>query len=595
MPLFFYKFFIFFINYNSMYIYLYLGLVMGKTSKSFNQYIEEHDLLKNANKLAHRYMSVLKRREKGKTMYNHVFEVAKHVYDAGVLNVDIIAAAFLHDIVEDSEKSMEKDISLKIPITVEYLKKEFNSTVANIVENLSNISSQKLEKDYRKKLNIDKGDNFKYQLKRMNYVKGFMKHLLEAVKLNILESLFLIKFFDRFHNMQTLQYHGNPHKQNMIAKETLDIYIPLFYMVKQIPVEYIYTMESVAFHYMYPDIYDHRLRYIEQNEEKFQKEFDFLKEYITKNYKNLDIIAKKRSFYRLHLTKSNFAGVNYAIYEIIIISKEPGYEEYDKLPPLESESIKKDTEKRLYNIMVDLIHLSLKGSKRSNRHYLIQNDAFKYSLNFHYAQAYLRPLPAMRINLYSNKNKLMFQLNLTTSNKFKAYNKRRDIKDWVKDLKSVEEHLVSKKSTKETYEKIRMDFLKPVTLYTPKGDYYHLPANATLRDFAFRIHSKLGIIGDYALVNQVEEVDLNKKVAGYHGNIIEIVTQREEKEFEKINFSKIYSEIELASSERKTDDFVKKYLKENFGEEMSSKKMTKLITMFKKEFEKKFTRRDTRY
>jgi len=563
---------------------------MGQTSKSFNFYIEEHDLLKKANKLAHRYMSVLKRREKGKTMYNHVFEVAKHVYDAGVLDVDIIAAAFLHDIVEDCEKSMEKSADLKILITVKYLKKEFNSTIANIVDNLSNISSQKLEKDIRKKLKLNKSDNLEYELKRMNYVKGFMKHLLEAEKLNILESLFLIKFFDRFHNMQTLQYHGNPHKQNMIAKETLDIYIPLFYMVKQIPINYIYEMESIAFHYMYPDIYDHRLRYIEQNEDKFKKEFEFLKKYIYENYENINIVSKKRSFYRLHLTKSNFVGVNYAIYEIIIISKEPSLEEYNNLSESEVNKIKRETEKRLYNIMVDLIYLPLKGSKRSNKHYLIQNDAFKYSLNFPNAQAYLRPLPAMRINLYSNKNKMMFQLNLTTSNKFNTYSLRRDIKTWVKDLKSVEENLVIKKSTKDTYEKLRMDFLKPVTLYTPKGDYFHLPSNATLRDFAFRIHSNLGITGEYALVNQVEEVDLNKKVVEYHGNIIEIVTSEEEKKFKDINFSKIYAEIEMASSEKRTDDFLKKYLRENFGENMSSEKMNRLISLFKNEFEKKFTK-----
>jgi GTP pyrophosphokinase len=568
---------------------------MGKTSNSFNNFIEDNEILKEANKLAHQYMSVLKRREKGKTMYHHVFDVAKNVYDAGVIDTDIIAAAFLHDIVEDSEKSLEKSPDLKIPITVEYLKKHFNNNIAHIVENLSNISSQKLEKDYIEKFNLNQNDNVKYQLKRMNYVKAFMKHLLEAVKLNILESLFLIKFFDRYHNMQTLQYHGNAHKQNTIAKETLDIYIPLFYMVHQIPIDYIYDMERIAFHYMYPDIYDNRLRYIEQTKESFQQEYEFLKNYVNDNYENIEVISKERSFYRLHLTKSNFSGINYAINEIIIISKEPSYEEYDKLPIEQSEKIKLDAEKRLYNIMVDLIHLPLKGSKRSNRHYLLQNDAFKYSLNFHYAQAYLRPLPAMRLNLYSNSNKIMFQLNLTTSNKFNAYNERRDIKTWVKDLKEVQEHLVLGSSTKVTYEKLRMDFLKPVTLYTPKGDYYHLPTNATLRDLAFRIHTDLGIRGEYALVNQVEEVKLNKKVAEYHGNIMEIVISEKKKDFEDINFSKIYSEIELASSGKKIDEFVKKYLKENFGENMSSEKLTKLIKIFKKEIEKKYTRRPKRY
>ena len=534
---------------------------MGKTSESFNRFIDENELLDRANKLAHRYMSVLKRREKGKTMYHHVFEVAKYIYDAGIRDVDIIAAAFLHDIVEDSEKSLEKDPNLKYPITVEYLKKNFNTTIAHIVENLSNISSKKLEKNYRKKLNPNKDDVIKYQLKRMNYVKGFMKHLLEAVKFNILESLFLIKFFDRYHNMQTLQYHGDPKKQNMIAKETLDIYIPLFYMVKQIPLEYIHDMERIAFQYMYPDIYENRLRYLAQNGEKFQNEFKFLKDFILKKCEKVEILAQERSFYRLHLTKSNFYGVNYAINEIIIISDEPTLEEYEKLSPDEAEKMRLDTEKRLYNIMVDLIHLPLKGSKRSNRHYSIQSDAFKYSLNFHYAQAYLRPLPAMRINLYSNKNKIMFQLNLTTKNKYITYNKRRDIKNWIKELKMVEDNLVKNGATEVTYEKLRMDFLKPVTLYTPKGDYYHLPSNATIRDFAFKIHTELGIRGEYALINQVEEVDLNEKVVNYHGNIIEIVVPEKNKSFEELNFSKVYSELELASSEKKVDDFVKKYLK----------------------------------
>ena len=107
----------------------------------------------------------------------------------------------------------------------------------------------------------------------------------------------------------------------------------------------------------------------------------------------------------------------------------------------------------------------------------------------------------------------------------------------MKDLKDVQENLVANSSTEGTYEKLRMDFLKPVTLYTPKGDYYHLPSNATLRDFAFRIHTDLGVNGAYALINQVEEIDLNKKVTEYHGNIIEIVLSNEKEHFEDINFT----------------------------------------------------------
>ncbi len=567
---------------------------MGETSNLLNKFIEDNELLRKANELAYRYMSVIKRQEAGKTMYNHVFDVAKNVFEIGIKDVEIIAAALLHDIIEDSEKSIKKDPSLKEPITKEYLRVNFGKNVADIVENLSNISSEKLEKQYN---DLKSSDEEKYILKRMNYVKDFMKHLLAAVRLNILENLFLIKFFDRFHNMQTLQYHGNVYKQEMIAKETFDIYIPLFYMVQSIPLEYVHKMEDIAFEYMYPEIFQNRKKYIAENEDKIKKEVEFLQSYINQStYKNtMTVFYQARNPYRLHLTKTNFSGINYAIYDIIIASAECKEDEEQKQSIENDSELKLIAEKRLYNFMVDLIHLPLLESKKKfARHYLIQNDSFKYSLNFHYSQAYLRPLPAMRINLYSNKNNVMFQLNLTTSNKLKEFERRRDIKEWVKTLKAVEANIVDSTDLEDAYEKLKVDFLKPVTLYTPKGDYIHIPHNATLRDFAFKIHTELGIKGSYALINQIEYVSLNESVKTLHGNIIEVITD-ETLTFDTINLSTLYAEVTLASSENKIDEYIKKHLKEKFGNNLSEEQLRNLSNMFKKEVEKKFIKRQTRY
>lgn len=558
---------------------------MGKASESFNQFIDQHELVQKANQLAYRYMSVLKRHEIGKTMYNHVFDVAMFVYEAGIRNPEVVAAAFLHDIIEDSVKSVEKSPALKILITKDYLKKQFGKNVAEIVENLTNISSEKLQKQYAPKDSKKK----KYDLKRMNYVKGFMQHLLAAVQHDILEHLFLIKFFDRFHNMQTLQYHGDPHKQMMIAKETLDIYIPLFYMVQAIPTDNISKMEQISFQYMYSDIYSNRIRYIEKNNTRINAEVSFIENFITdKSYKNkFEVSYQLRTPYRLHLTKSNFSGVNYAIYEITIVSDEPDPEEYALMDEETATQNRLITEKRLYDLMVDLIHHPMEEDQKFHRHYLIQNDAFKYNLNFHYSQAYMRPLPAMRITLYSNRNNIMFQLNLTTKNKLGAYRKRRNIKDWILSLQKVEEHIVHRQDTRDVYEKLRMDFLKPVTLYTPEGKCIYLPQTATLRDFAFKIHTDLGIKGTSALVNQIEAFDLNHSVKSFHGNIIEILANQEIS-FEEINFSQIYSEITVAISEKKANDYIKKALKEQFGKELSPERLKRLIYIFKKEVEKNF-------
>ncbi len=557
---------------------------MGQTSQQFNNYINENELLKKANQLAYRYMSVLKRKEAGKTMYNHVYDVTKQIFELGVTDIEILSAALLHDIVEDCVKSMQKDETLTEPITKDYLKIHFGKKVSDIVENLSNISSENIAKRYKEL----KNDQEKYVYKRMNYVKDFMKHLLAATKLNILENLFLIKFFDRYHNMQTLHYHGSEYQQYTIAKETFDIYIPLFYMVQSIPLEYVYEMESIAFQFMYPEIHKNRELYIKENDYKINKEVESIKSFLkTKSYGDkVTVIPKARTPYRLHLTKTNFSGVNYAIYDIIVVADEPTEEEYQAMTKEESIKIKLDTEKRLYELMVDLIHQPLVDNKKKfSRHYLIQNDAFKYSLNFHYSQAYIRPLPAMRINLFSNKNNIMFQLNLTTKNKLSEYEKRRNIRDWIKTLKSVEENIITESQTVGSYERLRVDFLKPVTLYTPKGDYFHLPANATLRDFAFRIHTHLGINASYALVNQVERFSLSEPVKPFHGNIIQIESE-EKRKFEKINFSKIYQEITLASSEKKVDEYLKKHLKEKFGASLSEEQLFELAKIFQDEIKK---------
>ncbi|MBN2693674.1 bifunctional (p)ppGpp synthetase/guanosine-3',5'-bis(diphosphate) 3'-pyrophosphohydrolase [bacterium] len=563
---------------------------MGQTSQQLNNYINDNELLKKANQLAYRYMSVLKRKEAGKTMYNHVYDVTKQIFEIGVTDVEILAAALLHDIVEDSVKSMQKDESLTEPITKDYLKIHFGKKVSDIVENLSNISSENIAKRYKE----FKNDQDKYVYKRMNYVKDFMKHLLAATKLNILENLFLIKFFDRFHNMQTLHYHGSEYQQHTIAKETFDIYIPLFYMVQSIPLEYVYEMESIAFQFMYPEIHKNRELYIKENGHKIIKEVEEIKSFLkNKNYADkVNVIPRARTPYRLHLTKSNFSGVNYAIYDIIIVADEPTEEEYEKMGKEESLKIKLETEKRLYELMVDLIHHPLIDNKKKfSRHYLIQNDAFKYSLNFHYSQAYIRPLPAMRINLFSNKNNIMFQLNLTTKNKLNEHEKRRNIRDWIKTLKSVEDNIITDSQTAGSYERLRVDFLKPVTLYTPKGDYFHLPATATLRDFAFRIHTHLGINASYALVNQIERFSLSEPVKPFHGNIVQIEIE-DEKAFEKINFSEIYSEVTLASSEKKVDEYLKRHLKEKFGLSLSEDQLMELSKMFKDEIKKTLNKDD---
>ncbi len=540
---------------------------MGVKSDNFNKFIKENEIIQQANDLAFKYMTPLKRREKNKSMYNHVFDVAKFVFDSGERDTDIIASAFLHDIIEDSHKSVKLNDSL-ILIDKEYLLQHFNPKIANIVDNLTNFSSKSIERKINlefKEENIQSDETY-YKLKRQSYVNGFIRHMLYASNLDILESVLLIKFFDRFHNMKTLQYHKK-FKQNMIAKESLDIYIPLFYMVEKIPIKSIDEMIEMTFKYLYTDIYENRKIYLEKTKEKFQREYEFIQEYIKEmGYKNIEVIKKPRSLYRLHLTKSNFTGLNYAMNEIIILDKE--------------NKDNKWSEKKLFNIMIDFLHKTLEDSKEP--HYILQDEYFKYSLNGDTTQSYLRPLPAIRLKLYSRENKFMFQMNLTTKEKLAQHYTRRNIKDWINNLREVENNIIQT-SLESTYKKLKADFLKPVVVYTPNGAAHCMPNDATIRDYAFNISTELGIYADYALVNQVEKVSVSEPIKEYHGNIIEIVKSDIN---EVLNFRKIYSEVQQASSERDIERFLRKDLKNKISG-LKYKQLNDIIQLFIQELKMK--------
>ncbi len=557
---------------------------MGEKSNTFSEFIKNNPMLLKASDLAYKYMAPLKRREKNKSMYNHVFDVAKYIFDIGERDIDILASAFLHDIIEDSHKSVQKSEELTLVIDKEYLTEHFNKKISNIVDNLTNFSSEKLENQIKSEFDEEdiKSDANLYKIKRQSYINGFMKHILKAEQLGIAEDLLFIKFFDRFHNMTTLEYHKK-FKQTMIAQESLDIYVPLFYMVSKIPIPYIDRMIEMTFKYLYPYIYKNREIYITENKENFFKEYLFLKEYLAKNgYKCMEVRHKTRSLYRLHLTKSNFAGLNYAINEIIILVKEP---KYKILTQKERRKQQIHAEKRLYSLMTELIHLRLEDeedeNKKDDHHYIVQDDAFKYSLNFDYSQSYLRPLPAMRLKLYTRKNNFMFQLNLTTESKLDSHYTRRNVRDWIQDLRGVKDSIINTKLG-TSYNKLKVDFLKPVTVYTPGGWAHYLPNSATIRDYAFKIHSELGIFADYALINQIERVELSEKVKGFHGNVIEII-EKDKTEQKISTYRKLYSEVEQASSIGKLDEYVKAELKKQFPD-IDPKDRSIIFKLFKKEF-----------
>ena len=161
------------------------------------------------------------RRKSGEAYIFHPISVAKIVASEIGLDAISIAAALLHDVVEDCEDYNISDIE-----------QLFGETIARIVNGLTKISSLKKDKDISLQ-----AENFRKMLLTLN----------DDVR------VIIIKIADRLHNMQTI-HSLREDKQIKIASETLYIYAPLAHKIGLYNIKS--ELEDLALKYTEPDIYE---------------------------------------------------------------------------------------------------------------------------------------------------------------------------------------------------------------------------------------------------------------------------------------------------------------------------------------------------
>ena len=172
------------------------------------------------------------RRKTGEPYIYHPIAVAKIVANEIGLGAISIAAALMHDVVEDTD------------YTIDDIEQLFGETIARIVSGLTKISNLKKDKDHS-----IQAENFRKMLLTLN----------DDVR------VILIKIADRLHNMQTMDAMP-PHKQVKIASETLYIYAPLahrlgLYNIKQ-------ELEDLGLKYTEPEVYNSIASKIKESKEE---------------------------------------------------------------------------------------------------------------------------------------------------------------------------------------------------------------------------------------------------------------------------------------------------------------------------------------
>ncbi|QYN48602.1 bifunctional (p)ppGpp synthetase/guanosine-3',5'-bis(diphosphate) 3'-pyrophosphohydrolase [Apibacter sp. ESL0432] len=471
------------------------------------------------------------RRKTGEPYIYHPLAVAKIVADEIGLGATSIACALLHDVVEDTQ------------YTIEDISNLFNPKVAKIIDGLTKIS------------NIDHQN---LSLQSENYRKLLLT-LSEDVR------VILIKIADRLHNMRTLDSMKSS-KQKKIAAETTYIYAPLAHRMGLYTIKS--ELEDLSLKYTDPESYSLIVKKLEETEkdrQRYIEEFSrIMQESLNAEGLNFTIKGRHKSVFSIY-KKMKKQDVSFEevfdLFAIRIIYKSDYKNE--KFLAWKIYSIVTDKFMPNPSRMRDWI-TTPRSTGYESLHVTVIGPESKW----------------VEVQIRSERMDELAEKGIAAHYKYKeGYKGREDnqIENWISQVREMLENLGTA-STKELLDDFKLNlYTKDIFVFTPKGDLKVLSAGATALDFAYSVHSG---IGDHCLGAKVNNklVPLSYKLSS--GDQVEILTSNVQKPkadwLDFVATSKAKSRIKAAlNSEKRTyteegkELLIRKlrHLKINFSEE----------------------------
>ena len=387
---------------------------------------------------------------------------------------NIIVAALLHDVPEDTE------------ITLEEIEKNFGTDIANMIKGITKLGKLKYRGMER-------------------YIENLRK-LFVAMAEDI--RVMIIKFADRIHNLSTLE--SLPEKKRYrIALESLEIYAPIANRLGM--GEFKGLLEDQAFKYVNPKEF---LKVKKIRDENITEKNVYLKKIIETTEQELkhaeitylDIHGREKQLYSLYqkLLKKNW-DLN-AIYDIVairIIVKDVG-DCYASL---------------------GIIHKLWRPLKGRIKDYIAQPKPNGYQ-SLH-TTVFCDGGKIVEFQIRTPEMHQEAEFGITTSHwHYDERGPKPSKKDlnWAKELAKMQQEILN---NLKDLEEMKVDFFhNHIFVFTPKGDVIDLPEDATPIDFAYHIHSEVGDKCNGAKVND-QMISLDSPLKS--GDVIEIIIDKNRK------------------------------------------------------------------
>lgn len=427
------------------------ALIESEYKSLINDYLESNhrrkvELIDKAFKLAHQAHYGVRRRS-GEPYIFHPIAVAKIVCKEIGLGSTSICSALLHDVVEDTD------------YTVEDLTQLFGEKISSIVDGLTKISNRD---SFSSNTSIQ-AENFRKIILTMN----------DDVR------VILIKIADRLHNMRTLE-SMLPAKQYKIAGETLYVYAPLAHRLGLFAIKS--ELEDLCFKYEHPDKYKEIERKIEESKEKRIALFEEFAQPLRERFSAMDI--KYEMKYRLKSSYSIWRKMEkknipfeevYDLYAVRII-----FESSDNYPD-------KNRCWDIYTAITDIY---------KNRPDRIRDWVSNPKSNGYQALHLTVMGPSgtwVEVQIRSRKMDDIAEKGFAAHWKYKedGVDEDSELDKWLKTIREILEN--PSPNAMDFLDTIKLNlYASEITIFTPKGDNIKLANGATVLDFAYSVHSDLG-------------------------------------------------------------------------------------------------------
>ncbi|WP_026803429.1 RelA/SpoT family protein [Aliarcobacter lanthieri] len=372
---------------------------------------------------------------------------------------DVIATALLHDVVEDTEFSLE------------YVQEKWGSNVANMVKGLTKVS------DIREENFVTSKDSTNSKI--ISAALTFRKMLITSIDD---PRVLIVKLCDRLHNMLTLGVLP-PHKQRRIAEETLVVYVPI---ANRLGISTLKNeLEDLAFFYIYPEEYKKIDDFLKEHQQSMQLSFNnFIT--VTKN------LLEKNGF---DINKIKIYSRIKHHYSIYLKMQRKGIT-IDEVLDLFAIRILVENDIDCYKALGH-IHLEFKPLVSRFKDYVATPKENGYQ-TIHTTVFYNSKIYEIQIRSFE-MNKVA-EYGIAAHWVYKSGEKNSINLNWLKSLE------FSNDNIEEFYSDAKENlFNDEIIVYSPKGEVFILPIGSTAYDYAFAIHTSVGEKAISCYINKIKK------------------------------------------------------------------------------------------